>query len=67
MKYLIDTYICIYIMNKRSAEVIKKFKQFSNALSHLIRIPPLRLEQILPRPFAIEMERVYARDSGRGF
>lgn len=28
MKYLIDTNICIYIMNKRPAGVIKKFKQF---------------------------------------
>lgn len=28
MKYLIDTNSCIYIMNKRPAEVIKKFKQF---------------------------------------
>jgi tRNA(fMet)-specific endonuclease VapC len=28
MKYLIDTNICIYIMNKLPAEVIKKFKQF---------------------------------------
>lgn len=28
MKYLIDTNICIYIMNKRPAEVIQKFKRF---------------------------------------
>ncbi len=28
MKYLIDTNICIYIMNKRPAKVIKKFKHF---------------------------------------
>ena len=28
MKYLIDTNICIYIMNKRPIEVIRKFKQF---------------------------------------
>jgi tRNA(fMet)-specific endonuclease VapC len=28
MKYLIDTNICIYIMNERPAEVIKKFKRF---------------------------------------
>ena len=28
MKYLIDTNICIYIMNKHPAEVIKKFKKF---------------------------------------
>jgi len=28
MKYLIDTNICIYMMNKRPAEIIKKFKQF---------------------------------------
>ncbi len=28
MKYLIDTNICIYIMNKRPAKVIKKFRQF---------------------------------------
>ena len=28
MKYLIDTNICIYIMNKRPIAVIKKFKQF---------------------------------------
>ena len=28
MKYLIDTNICIYIMNKRPLAVIKKFKQF---------------------------------------
>ncbi len=28
MKYLIDTNICIYIMNKRPAGIIKKFKQF---------------------------------------
>jgi len=28
MKYLVDTNICIYIMNKRPAGVIKKFKQF---------------------------------------
>lgn len=28
MKYLIDTNICIYIMNERPVEVIKKFKQF---------------------------------------
>jgi tRNA(fMet)-specific endonuclease VapC len=28
MKYLIDTNICVYIINKRPAAVIKKFKQF---------------------------------------
>jgi tRNA(fMet)-specific endonuclease VapC len=28
MKYLIDTNICIYIMNERPAKVIEKFKQF---------------------------------------
>ena len=28
MKYLIDTNICIYIINKRPAAVIRKFKQF---------------------------------------
>ena len=28
MKYLVDTNICIYIMNKRPVEVIQKFKQF---------------------------------------
>jgi tRNA(fMet)-specific endonuclease VapC len=28
MKYLIDTNICIYIMNKRPIKVIQKFKQF---------------------------------------
>ena len=28
MRYLIDTNTCIYIMNKRPADVIKKFKQF---------------------------------------
>ena len=28
MKYLIDTNICIYIMNKRPIAVIHKFKQF---------------------------------------
>jgi len=28
MKYLIDTNICIYIMNQRPAHVIEKFKQF---------------------------------------
>ena len=28
MKYLVDANICIYIMNKRPAEVIRKFKQF---------------------------------------
>ena len=28
MKYLIDTNICIYIMNHRPAHVIEKFKQF---------------------------------------
>lgn len=28
MKYLIDTNICIYIMNKRPTKVIQKFKQF---------------------------------------
>jgi tRNA(fMet)-specific endonuclease VapC len=28
MKYLIDTNICIYIMNKRPSDVIQKFKQF---------------------------------------
>ncbi|MBU4316622.1 MAG: type II toxin-antitoxin system VapC family toxin [Proteobacteria bacterium] len=27
-KYLIDTNICIYIMNKRPIEIIHKFKQF---------------------------------------
>ena len=27
MKYLLDTNICIYIMNKRPAKVISKFKQ----------------------------------------
>lgn len=27
MKYLLDTNICIYIMNKRPANVINKFKQ----------------------------------------
>ena len=29
MKYLIDTNICIYIMNNRPLNVIKKFKQFN--------------------------------------
>ena len=29
MKYLIDTNICIYIMNNRPVDVIKKFKQFN--------------------------------------
>jgi tRNA(fMet)-specific endonuclease VapC len=29
MKYLIDTNICIYIMNNRPTDVIQKFKQFS--------------------------------------
>ena len=29
MKYLIDTNICIYVMNKRPVGVIKKFKQFA--------------------------------------
>ena len=28
MKYLIDTNICIYIMNHRPAHVVEKFKQF---------------------------------------
>jgi len=28
MKYLIDTNICIYIMNQRPAKVIQRFKQF---------------------------------------
>ena len=28
IKYLIDTNICIYIMNKRPLEIILKFKQF---------------------------------------
>ncbi len=28
MKYLIDTNICIYIMNKRPADVFNKFKKF---------------------------------------
>lgn len=28
MKYLLDTDICIYIMNKRPAEVIARFKQY---------------------------------------
>ncbi len=28
MRYLIDTNICIYIMNKRPVDVIRKFKQF---------------------------------------
>ncbi len=28
MKYLIDTNICIYILNERPVAVIKKFKQF---------------------------------------
>lgn len=28
MKYLVDTNICIYIMNKRPIGVIQKFKQF---------------------------------------
>ena len=28
MKYLIDTNICIYIMNKRPARIIEKFRQF---------------------------------------
>ena len=28
IKYLIDTNICIYIMNKRPIEIIHKFKQF---------------------------------------
>lgn len=28
MKYLIDTNICIYILNQRPPEVIRKFKQF---------------------------------------
>ena len=30
MKYLIDTNICIYIMNKRPVDVIKKFKRIKN-------------------------------------
>jgi tRNA(fMet)-specific endonuclease VapC len=29
MKYLVDTDICIYIMNKRPIEVINKFSQFA--------------------------------------
>ena len=29
MKYLIDTNICIYIMNNRPKDVIQKFKQFN--------------------------------------
>jgi len=29
MKYLIDTNICIYVMNKRPVDVIKRFKQFN--------------------------------------
>jgi len=29
MKYLIDTNICIYIMNHRPVDVIKRFKQFN--------------------------------------
>ncbi len=29
MRYLIDTNICIYIMNQHPAEVIKKFKQIN--------------------------------------
>jgi tRNA(fMet)-specific endonuclease VapC len=29
MKYLIDTNICIYVMNKRPIDVIKRFKQFN--------------------------------------
>ena len=29
MKYLIDTNICIYIMNNRPVDVIKKFKQLN--------------------------------------
>ncbi len=28
MNYLLDTNICIYIMNKRPAKVIKRFKQY---------------------------------------
>lgn len=28
MKYLIDTNICIYIMNKRPVEIIRRFKEF---------------------------------------
>ena len=28
MKYLIDTNICIYVMNKRPKKIIQKFKQF---------------------------------------
>ena len=28
MKYLLDTNICIYIMNKRPKEIIEKFKKF---------------------------------------
>ena len=28
IKYLLDTNICIYIMNKRQVEIIEKFKQF---------------------------------------
>ena len=28
IKYLLDTNICIYIMNKRPVEIIEKFKQF---------------------------------------
>jgi len=28
MKYLLDTNICIYIMNRRSLDVIRRFKQF---------------------------------------
>jgi tRNA(fMet)-specific endonuclease VapC len=29
IKYLLDTNICIYIMNRRPVEVIQKFKQFN--------------------------------------
>lgn len=29
MRYLIDTNICIYIMNQHPVEVIRKFKQIS--------------------------------------
>ncbi|NOX63209.1 MAG: type II toxin-antitoxin system VapC family toxin [Chloroflexi bacterium] len=29
MKYMIDTNICIYIMNKRPVKVVKKFKQMA--------------------------------------
>ena len=44
MKYLIDTNICIYIMNQRPVRVINKFKQFEPGVIGLSTITVSELQ-----------------------